>query len=55
MLRPQIVMDLKLKRRERVARTRPGSLNVQGFGSDEHDELDNNCVEVVQIDVLKFV
>lgn len=53
-LQAQIVMNLKLKRCERVARTRPSSLNVERFRSDEHDELDNNYVEVVQIDALKI-
>gem|GEM_PF-2993463 len=51
-LSTEIVMNLKLKRRERVARARPGSVSVQRFRTDEHDELDNTSVEAVQIVAL---
>ena len=48
MLRTQVVVNLKLKRRKGAAWTTPDSLSVQRFRSDEHDELDKGGIEVVQ-------
>lgn len=54
MLRPKIIMNLKLKGRKRALLTRPGNLRSHRFRRSEHCNLDSRPAELVQIDALKI-
>jgi len=55
MLRPEIVMNLKLERRQCVFQVGPGDLRGPRFNSVGSGSLDSDPSEVLQIDQLKFV
>jgi hypothetical protein len=55
MLGAKVVVNLELKRSYGVVGVIPGNLSVHRFRSAEHGRLDNRCLEIVQIDALKFV
>ncbi len=54
MLGAEIVVNLKLKRTERVSRARADNLPSQGYTRANHSELDNRRRKIVQIDLLKL-
>jgi hypothetical protein len=52
MLRPKIVMNLKLERGKGIDRMRPDNWHGQGCSCAKHDSLDNRIGKIVQIKVL---
>jgi hypothetical protein len=54
MLRPKIVMNLKLKGRECALRTRPDNLRSHRFWRSEHCNFDNGPGELVRFDARKI-
>jgi len=52
MLRPEIVMDLKLERGKGIDRMRPVNWPGQRCSCAKHDSLDNRIGKIVQIKIL---
>jgi len=55
MLNTKIIVNLQLKRGKIVNPIRSGILRSHRFRSDQHVSFDNQDVQVVQFDDLKFV